>query len=516
MLTKDDSSVSIKHDFEKMKEIGYRHLGIDEIAQDIDIYNEKSSDFVEYIKEEKIIIDTSKEEDEESVIAHIFNSLILKSTKSTEKKVFSKNKFAKGYDVKFKREPQFFEERHEEDGSLIMMYRRPFVKEEAFEKIIKAIHDIYTYSPKAISALSTVEGLSESPDKNKSNENYMFSQTTKLPLMNYSIFSNADIGGYGAPLTTIMKTSKGYHSLYSLTELHPELALSILKKTKLSDFADKIVKEILADLESKRSVEKKDENTVSHLLKQIYFPVNNKEDHLIVIVNHIGFRKAISDYMMFLKNSSLYYVGRSKANKIRIPTRTICIGGANPINSGEVMASLSGKLRTLYADAPKKHTVNSNTLSPSQLEKLYRTKNVFSLVSYLHINISTDDAEKRNFHILKLFSDNGKNNKYTKDFKEVVLRELAYKMLYPVFKAVSNKDAYQDLLPDMSEDMQKLIAPDVYKGSMSSKEYRSLADMAYEQMSQSLVIKIDGEIQMLDDNIVDVLKKQIEKIMRDI
>ena len=103
---------------------------------------------------------------------------------------------------------------------------------------------------------------------------------------------------------------------------------------------------------------------------------------------------------------------------------------------------------------------------------------------------------------------------HTKKAREIALKEIAYKMLFPVFNAINNRDSFEDVIEKMPPEMQKMISPDIYKGSITSENYDTLVDMAYKEISKHLFIKIDNEFQMLDSESINVLKKQIEKILR--
>lgn len=140
------------------------------------------------------------------------------------------------------------------------------------------------------------------------------------------------------------------------------------------------------------------------------------------------------------------------------------VGGAQPQNSGEILNSIGGNLRMLMADAPQKLTVDSSKINPHQLLRIEKSKNIFSIIHNRYFIIKRDDKKKRNHHLMKIFSQHVSKNMHTKKAREIALREIAYKMLYPIFVAINNRDVLEDSIKEMSSKMQKLISPDVYKG----------------------------------------------------
>lgn len=517
-MLENDNSISLKHDFEKIKNINYLHETMNEISQKIDVNN--IPDLLEYIKDNKIIIDTSNSLSEASDIAIIFDAYLLTATKSlpvlATNKGELKNKFLKD----FEKTPEFFKEHITEEGELEIYFRKPLDINDAFLKLSSSIKDIYTYSPKAINALATVSGLSVLPEKNESNEKYLFSQTTNLPILNYSYYGNATLLGYAMSLTFLIKTSRGYQSIYSLIEENADLLSAILSKSMLSEMTEDFIKQLHEDLSSKKDKYFIDKTPINNLLKQIYFPINNKEDHLLVIMNHAGLRKGFSQYMTLLRNSSFYYNGKeldkNKIHKIRIPTRGMNVGGAQPQNSGEVLNSIGGNLRMLSSDAPRQLKKNQGMISTHQLANLVKTKNIFSLIHNRYFIIKKNDKKKRNHHLKIIFSNYANKNMHTKKAREIALKEIAYKMLYPVIGAVNNRDVFEEVVDKMIPEMRKMISPDIYKGSITAENYDTLVDLAYKEISKRLVIKIDNEVQIIDSESISVLKKQIEKILREI
>jgi len=515
-MPETDNSISLKYDFESIKEIDYPHLTIKQLSESVDTNN--PTDLLKYIKDNKIIIDTSESENEASDIALVFDAFLLTATKSLPVLASAKGEIKSKFEKDFNENPEFFEERINENGEFEIYYRKPLVLEDAFTKLASSVKDIYIYSPKAINALSTVNGLSSLPKKNEQNRKYLFSQTTSLPILNYSYFGNATLLGYAMSLTFLVKTSKGYHSIYSLIEDNANLVSDIMNKGMLSEISKDFTNQLVDDLKAKQDIEKESEEPVNNLLKQIYFPINTKEDHLLVIVNHAGLRKGISQYMTLLRNSSFYYNGKeldkNKIHKIRIPTRGMNVGGAQPQNSGEVLNSIGGNLRMLSADAPTRLRMEKDKISNYQLANLMKTKNIFSLIHNRYFIIKNNDKKKRNHHLKMIFSKYVNQNMHTKKAREIALKEIAYKMLFPVFNAINNRDSFEDVIEKMPPEMQKMISPDIYKGSITSENYDTLVDMAYKEISKHLFIKIDNEFQMLDSESINVLKKQIEKILR--
>lgn len=216
-----------------------------------------------------------------------------------------------GYIKKYESEPENFSIRESEDGEVEWYYSKPLDVETYTSKLLSSVKDIYTYSPKAMNAMATVEGLSASPDITDENKHFLFSKTTNLPVLKHSYFGNASLLGYAMSLTFIVKTSEGYGSIYSLVENNKGLVRDIFEKSILNEYACDITDVLDQDMENKNSFEHQSNVTVNNLLKQIYFPVNNREHHLLVIMNHPGLRKCFSQYMTLLRDSSFYYQGRN-------------------------------------------------------------------------------------------------------------------------------------------------------------------------------------------------------------
>ena len=266
-MPETDNSISLKYDFESIKEIDYPHLTIKQLSESVDTNN--PTDVLKYIKDNKIIIDTSESENEASDIALVFDAFLLTATKSLPVLASAKGEIKSKFEKDFNENPEFFEERINENGEFEIYYRKPLVLEDAFTKLASSVKDIYIYSPKAINALSTVNGLSSLPKKNEQNRKYLFSQTTSLPILNYSYFGNATLLGYAMSLTFLVKTSKGYHSIYSLIEDNANLVSDIMNKGMLSEISKDFTNQLVDDLKAKQDIEKEEAETIKKEVEEV-------------------------------------------------------------------------------------------------------------------------------------------------------------------------------------------------------------------------------------------------------
>lgn len=71
-MSEEDNGISLKYDFENINKINYPHLSVREL---IDIVgNEEPPEILKYIRENKLIIDTSQSVSESADLAFIFNA----------------------------------------------------------------------------------------------------------------------------------------------------------------------------------------------------------------------------------------------------------------------------------------------------------------------------------------------------------------------------------------------------------------------------------------------------------
>ncbi len=227
---------------------------------------------------------------------------------------------------------------------------------------------------------------------------------------------------------------------------------------------------------------------VDRLSKQVFFPVRNGKDVVITPIQHTGLTR---DFHL--------KIDRIKQNKKEsIPCRVIKVGGANPINAGQLNAELRGRQRHLKSLPPDFKYSRTRSI----LSRLKKTGSIFSI----------DQARAIDFGPLKkIFSKKSDNVSIRKEIndemKKIVSRLLSDAEYLSEY--ILNNDDFSfddDSFKKVSKTERKFL-------DLRSRNYKKLGSNEKRVLVNKLVANISKNETLLSDRYFDEFKEVAETLI---